>query len=141
MMRKIGKIVIHCSAGSINSTAADIVYFHTGPKEKGCSGWTKPGYHFFVEKDGKVVQLVPVDEIANGVKNNNADAIHICYAGGVDQVTFKHPMDTRTQEQKSAMLALLKRLKATYNCPIYGHRDFAIKACPSFDAKTEYSAL
>lgn len=140
-MRSINKIIVHCSAGSINTKAADIVYFHTGPKAKGCNGWKTPGYHFFIEKDGNVVQLVPVEKISNGVVGHNSDSINVCYAGGVDQQTFKIPMDTRTPEQKAALLALLKKLKAQFQCPIYGHRDFATKACPSFDAKSEYKDL
>ena len=40
------------------------------------------------------------------------------------------------------MLKLLKELKAKYPiATIYGHRDFANKACPSFDARTEYKDL
>ena len=50
--------------------------------------------------------------------------------------------DTRTPAQKAALLKLLKELKRKYpNAKIYGHRDFANKPCPSFDAKTEYSSL
>lgn len=140
-MRKINKIIVHCSAGSINNTAADIVRFHTGPKSNGCNGWKTPGYHFFIEKDGKIVQLVPVSQISNGVLGHNSDSINVCYAGGVDQQTFKIPMDTRTPEQKAALLFLLKSLKSQFGCPVFGHRDFANKACPSFDAKTEYQDL
>ena len=37
---------------------------------------------------------------------------------------------------------LLRRLREKYpNAKIYGHRDFAAKACPSFDAKREYADL
>lgn len=140
-MRKINKIIVHCSAGNINSTAADIVYFHTGPKSKGCNGWSTPGYHYFIEKDGSVIQLVPVDKPSNGVIGHNADSINICYAGGVDQTSFKTPMDTRTPQQKAALIELITKLKAIYRCPVYGHRDFARKACPSFDAKSEYADL
>ncbi len=123
----------------MNNTAADIVAFHCNPKPKG-NGWKVPGYHYFVEKDGKVTQLVDESKISNGVKGHNATSINICYAGGVDQKTFKVPMDTRTQAQKTALLSLVKMLRAKYpNAKVYGHRDFAPKACPSFDAKAEYA--
>jgi len=40
------------------------------------------------------------------------------------------------------LLALLKELKARYpDARIFGHRDFANKPCPSFDAKTEYKNI
>ena len=48
------------------------------------------------------------------------------------------PCDTRNQVQKEALLDLLCQLKDAYGGVIYGHRDFSTKACPSFDAKTEY---
>ena len=50
--------------------------------------------------------------------------------------------DTRTEAQKESMLLLLKTLKKLHpEAVIYGHRDFSSKACPSFDAKTEYENL
>lgn len=141
-MRDIDKIVIHCSAGNINGKGSDVAMYHTLPKAAGGRGWSIPGYHYFVEKDGKVTQLVPEDKISNGVKGHNAHAINICYAGGVDQQTFKTPMDTRTPAQKNALVELIKNLRSRYpNAKIYGHRDFANKACPSFDAKSEYAGL
>jgi N-acetylmuramoyl-L-alanine amidase len=54
----------------------------------------------------------------------------------------KTPKDTRTEAQKKTLITLLRTLKARYpNATIHGHREFANKACPSFDAKSEYSAL
>ena len=50
--------------------------------------------------------------------------------------------DTRTPAQKAALLKLLKELKAKYpKASIHGHRDFANKACPSFDATKEYKNI
>lgn len=44
--------------------------------------------------------------------------------------------------QKTALRQLLKKLKAQYpGAWIYGHRDFAPKACPSFDATAEYKDI
>jgi N-acetylmuramoyl-L-alanine amidase len=53
------------------------------------------------------------------------------------------PKDTRTLAQKAALIKLLTDLKSIYpNAKIYGHRDFTNKkACPSFDAKSEYKAI
>lgn len=52
------------------------------------------------------------------------------------------PKDTRTPEQKDALRNLLGMLKAAYcKAKIYGHRDFAKKACPSFDATKEYQSI
>ena len=54
----------------------------------------------------------------------------------------KTPKDTRTEAQKAALLALLKELRAKFpTATIRGHRDFAAKACPSFNATTEYAHI
>lgn len=142
-MREINKIVVHCTAGNQKQSAKDVVYYHTGPKAKGCLGWSAPGYHYIVEADGKVTNTWPEDKISNGVKGHNSNAINVCYTGGVD-LTKKGlpPVDNRTPAQKESLLRLLKTLRAKYpRARIYGHRDFAPKACPSFDAKTEYKNI
>lgn len=49
--------------------------------------------------------------------------------------------DTRTEAQKAAMLTLVHSLQSAYHIPssaIYGHREFANKACPCFDVKKEF---
>jgi N-acetylmuramoyl-L-alanine amidase len=53
------------------------------------------------------------------------------------------PKDTRTQEQKCAMLNLLVLMRATYpGIKIVGHNYYDKgKACPSFDVNREYRRL
>ena len=85
----------------------------------------------------------------------------MAYIGGIENkpgVAYlkQKPKDTRTPEQKSALLNLLKELRKLYPyAKIIGHRDTSpdlngngivepcefIKACPSFDAKTEYRGI
>jgi len=65
----------------------------------------------------------------------------VCYIGGMDR-DMKDSKDTRTDNQKESLLLLLKTLKKIYpKAKIHGHRDFAAKACPSFDATEEYSCI
>ena len=50
--------------------------------------------------------------------------------------------DTRTPEQIATMLELLRVLRKIYpEAKIHSHRDFAAKACPSFDATDEYKNI
>ena len=64
----------------------------------------------------------------------------MCYVGGAD--SNGDPKDTRTETQKEALAKLLSEILDRHDeAVIYGHRDFSEKACPSFDAKTEYAAL
>jgi len=60
--------------------------------------------------------------------------------GGCDR--DMRPADTRTDAQRRALLRLLKALLRRYPlASIRSHRDFAAKACPSFDATGEYAGL
>jgi N-acetylmuramoyl-L-alanine amidase len=73
----------------------------------------------------------------------NCSSISICYVGGVESERNEdgkyEAKDTRTPEQKETMLELLHVLRKIYpEAKIHSHRDFAAKACPSFDATTEY---
>ena len=54
----------------------------------------------------------------------------------------KSAKDTRTDAQKVALKKTLCALRMMYpKAKIHGHRDFAAKACPSFDATTEYKNI
>ena len=142
-MRTIDKIIVHCTAGSQKNTAADVVRLHTMPKSRGGNGWKVAGYHYIIEASGKIVSTVPDAQVSNGCYGQNQHSINVCYIGGVDMTTRGLPqLDNRTPEQKKSLLSLLKILRKKYpEARIYGHRDFAKKACPSFDAKTEYASL
>ena len=71
----------------------------------------------------------------------NSKSIGICYVGGLAK-DCSTPKDTRTEAQKQSLLELLKELKERYpNATMHGHREFADKACPCFDAKSEYKDL
>jgi len=135
-MREINKIIVHCSAtpeGRDVSTD-EIRQWHLD------RGWSDIGYHFVVELDGTVCDGRPIEIAGAHARGQNADSIGVCYVGGVDE--DGEAQDTRTEEQKEALVELLRDLKANYGNPvIYGHRDFSSKACPSFDAMTEYEDL
>ena len=135
--------MVHCSGGIQKAKAADLLAFFLAPVSKGGRGWKAPGYHYFIEADGSIIEMWPEDKITNGVKGYNSVSINVAYAGGVDlSVPGKPPVDNRTPQQKASLLILLKSLKAKYPAAeIHSHRDFAKKACPSFDATKEYAVL
>ena len=147
-MRKINEIIVHCSATpeGRDYTVQQIRQWHTTPKPKG-NGWRDIGYHFVVYRDGSVHNGRPLDQIGAHCSGHNANSIGVCYIGGSDankrlpngQLA---PKDTRTPIQKTALRQLLKKLKEQFpQARIYGHRDFAPKACPSFDATAEYKDI
>ena len=99
------------------------------------------GYHYVVDLDGTVEPGRPESEIGAHCLGHNQYSIGVCYVGGL-AADGRTPEDTRTAAQKEALLALLKKLRAKYTkASIHGHRDFAAKACPSFDATTEYKNI
>lgn len=135
-MRKITKIIVHCAdtPEGRDDKAADIRRWH---KER---GFNDIGYHYVVDLDGTIEPGRDVTIAGAHTTGHNADSIGVCYIGGAD--TDMKPKDTRTEEQKTALRLLLKYLVQKYpGVTIYGHRDFAQKACPSFDAKAEYKEL
>lgn len=136
-MRKINEIIVHCAATpeGKNFKAADIDRWHRERKMK-CIG-----YHYVVDLDGTVEPGRPESEIGAHCLGHNQYSIGVCYVGGL-AADGKTPKDTRTAVQKEALLTLLKKLRAKYpNASIHGHRDFAAKACPSFDATREYKNI
>lgn len=135
--RKITEIIVHCSATPEGKdfTVADITRWH---KQR---GFRTIGYHYVIYRDGSVHTGRQEGEIGAHCVGHNAVSIGICYIGGL-AADGKTPKDTRTKEQHEALLMLLRHLRAKYpSAKIYGHRDFAAKACPSFDARKEYAAL
>lgn len=136
-MRKITEIIVHCSATPEGKdfTVADITRWHRQ------RGFRTIGYHYVVYRDGSVHSGRPEGEIGAHCTGHNACSIGIFYIGGL-AADGKTAKDTRTPEQRKALLMLLRRLRAKYpNAKIHGHRDFAAKACPSFDATKEYADL
>lgn len=138
-MRKIRKIILHCSAGNPSTKARQIVAYHLRSKAEGGSGWKAPGYHYIIEEDGTVVATHPEDKVSNGVAGHNSDSIHVCYTGGVDITNPKlPPKDTRTPAQRLSMRRLVGELQKRYpDAGLHGHYEFANKACPSFRVPDE----
>lgn len=132
-MRKIDRIIIHCSATpeGRDYTVADIDSWHRQ------RGFAEIGYHFVIYRDGSVHTGRDLAKVGAHCKGKNTGSIGICYIGGL-AADCKTPKDTRTPQQRQALRDLVARLKTDYpNATIHGHREFANKACPCFDVQTE----
>lgn len=124
---------MHCSATpeGRDYKVADIDRWH---KQR---GWKGIGYHYVIYRDGSIHTGRKIEEIGAHCTGQNADSIGICYIGGV-ATDGKTPKDTRTPAQKAALRGLINELKAKFpGITVHGHREFANKACPCFDVKTE----
>lgn len=132
-MRTINKIIIHCSATpeGKNFTVEDIRRWH---RER---GFNDIGYHYVIYLDGSIHKGRDESLVGAHCVGQNQTSIGICYIGGV-ATDGKTAKDTRTEAQKQAIRKLVKELQAKYpNVTVHGHNEFASKACPSFNVKTE----
>jgi len=137
-MREINKIIVHCSATRENENfeVSEIRKWHVEGR-----GWSDIGYHFYIDLYGQIHKGRDIAKMGAHCKGHNRNSIGICYCGGVE-ADGKTPKDTRNIEQKEALIAVLRTLKAMFpNAVIHSHKDFANKACPSFDATNEYENL
>lgn len=141
--RRIDMIVVHCTA----TPEGQDVTVEAIRKDHKSRGYADIGYHYVIYRDGSVHEGRDVNLSGAHTQGYNSHSIGVCYVGGLENIKgvpyAKLPAkDTRTEAQKTALLRLLKSLRVLYpKAKIYGHRDFAKKACPSFDAKNEYKDI
>lgn len=131
-MRKIDKIIIHCSATPEGRDVKTETIRQWHLKR----GWSDIGYHYVIELDGKIVPGRPLERVGAHCRGENRGSIGICYVGGVNEEMI--PKDTRTEAQRAALHSLLFDLTDNFaNATIHGHNEFSSKACPSFNVQTE----
>jgi len=126
-------IVIHYTATPVERdfSAADIDRMH---KKR---GWKGIGYHKYIRKSGLVEKGRPLREQGAHVRGHNHHSVGVCYEGGVYADSPNVGRDTRTPEQKAAMIRVIQELLDRYpGAEVVGHRDMpgAATQCPGFDA-------
>ena len=79
-MRTIDHIVIHCSATREDRslTVAELEENHR------CRGFRGIGYHYYIRKDGTVINTRALELVGAHAKGHNSHSIGICYEGGLD---------------------------------------------------------
>ena len=135
--RYINEIIVHCSATAEGKdfTIDDIKRWHLA------RGFSDIGYHYIIYRDGSINKGRDESKIGAHCTGHNSYSIGVCYVGGVAK-DGKTAKDTRTDAQKKSLLSLLRNLKMKYpQASIHSHKDYANKACPSFDATKEYSSI
>lgn len=145
--RMVDLIVIHCSAtketARLTPLALDRMH-----RQRGFNGC---GYHYYIERDGKINSMRPSEKVGAHARGYNAHSLGICYEGGLDK--NGRAADTRTERQKVSLRALVKVLRQLYPTinRVVGHRDLSqdrngdgvitldewTKQCPCFDVASE----
>ena len=153
--KDIDTIIVHCTA----SKAKQVLHASQIDKMHRELGWKCIGYHYVVLQDGTIEKGRP--DTMEGAHCNLRDArgisynkhsIGIVYVGGLSDKG--KAADTRTPQQKEALLRLIQYLKRIYPSvrQVIGHRDASpdlnhdgkvtpnewVKQCPCFDAKAAY---
>ena len=126
-------VVLHCSGTRCNQAFTVAGLINTGNQRFG-----QPSYHYYVQRDGTIVPILPESVQGIHAVGYNHCSIAICYEGGLDEKG--EAADTRTELQKHALFELLKQLHADYpQARIVGHRELpnVAKKCPCFEV-SEY---
>lgn len=123
-------LIVHCAATkpTMNIGLREIRQWH---KER---GFLDVGYHFIIRRDGTIETGRDVNQVGAHTVGQNDSSVGICLVGGVDDKM--QPQANFTPQQMSTLRKLLDELKVKFpGVAVKGHRDFAAKACPSFDVK------
>lgn len=150
MNRTINLIVIHCSA----TRETQAYTFEDCLRDHRARGFAKCGYHYYIRCDGTVHIGRALHEAGAHAQGHNSNSVGICYEGGLNAAG--KPTDTRTPEQKAAILRCISEVKLSGTIArIVGHRDLSpdlngngvvepnewVKQCPCFNAIPEYLTL
>lgn len=138
-MRDIKGIVVHCAATrpdwwasrSLGRKVKEIRRWHVEGR-----GWRDIGYHFLIDRDGKVAEGRPVAQVGAHVIGHNKGTIGVCLLGGHGSSENDQFGDHFTPEQGEALRGLIDQLKSDHgDLWVDGHNSFAAKACPGFRVK------
>ena len=134
--RDIELIVIHCADTYLRMDVGfkEINEWHLS------RGWSGCGYHFIVRLDGTIETGRNINKNGAHCKGYNKNSIGVCYIGGKGD--NDKPEDTRTDEQKKTLSALIISLQASHpNAVVKGHNELSNKACPSYDVQKDMKNL
>lgn len=123
-------VIVHCAATkpSMDVGVREIRQWH---KER---GFLDIGYHFVIRRNGTIEDGRDVNQVGAHTVGQNETSVGVCLVGGVDDKL--QPQANFTQQQMTTLRKLLSDLKVLFpQAVVKGHRDFAAKACPSFDVK------
>jgi len=127
MLNKPKYLIVHHTGGTSADPLADTSH-HTFEMVKQYHlslGWEDIGYHYFIDKTGKVTAGRAENYHGAHTKGYNQKSIGICLAGNFDATL-------PTKEQEKALKILLQELQEKYiftTDEIYPHREFANKTC------------
>ena len=145
-MRLIDTLAIHCldvrpewyEGKSLGDKIAEVRRWHKTKKKDGGRGFNDIGYHYIIDRDGKVGRGRDDRVVGAHVYGQNKHSLGIALVGGHGCDANQRFLDNYTPEQEEALLDLIEQLEAEYDIRrIKGHNEFknVSKACPGFKVK------
>ena len=142
-MRPLNEIIVHATATrpdwwSTRTTAqkvAEVKRWHVQDR-----GWSDIGYHFLIDRDGKVVAGRPLQTVGAHTQGHNTGTIGISLFGGHGSAATDAFFENYTPQQDKALRDLITHLRASYPTitKVSGHNEYAAKACPGFNVPKWY---
>ena len=118
-------LVLHCSGTRCNQAFTVAGLINTGNQRFG-----QPSYHYYVQRNGNIVPILPESVQGSHAVGYNHCSIAVCYEGGLNEQGAY--ADTRTELQKHALFELLKQLHQDYTqARIVGHTELPNAHKPS----------
>lgn len=137
----VDEVILHCSATRpswmhnrpLEDKIAEIRSWHVQDR-----GWKDIGYHFIVDRDGKIGRGRAETVIGAHTVGQNAGTIGVCLLGGHGSSERDKFEDNFTKEQLWATRWLVQNIASrTPIKKVSGHNQYAAKACPGFQVRTE----
>lgn len=103
-------------------------------------GWSDIGYHYVITRSGDIQAGREESLIGAHARGVNANSVGVCLVGGVDANSKTRADCNFAHQQWAALKCLVHDLLQKYpNAKVAGHRDFARKACPTFDVEAWFN--
>lgn len=139
----VTEIIVHCSAtqpewfasATLQEKRAEIRRWHLA------NGWADIGYHWLIDRDGKILSGRAETVIGAHVEGHNSGTIGICLIGGHGSAATDAFARHFTASQDVSLRQMIHSIGIrTRITKISGHNQYAAKACPGFDVPSWYKA-
>jgi N-acetyl-anhydromuramyl-L-alanine amidase AmpD len=134
---------VHCTATradwwssrSLGQKIAEVRKWHVNDR-----GWSDIGYHFLIDRNGKVGAGRPLEKVGAHVVNHNSGTIGISLFGGYEAASTDDFLENFTSAQDAALRQLIQDLGSRFSINrLTGHNEYANKACPGFAVGAWYA--